>query len=389
MTALPDGFSAGAVRCGLYRNKDRLDLGLLLASEPVPAAAVFTRNKLIGAHVRLCREHLQVGGGRVRAVLVNSKFANCATGEQGLRDARRLAGAVAEQLACDPTHVLVMSTGVIGAPLPTAQIESALPALVEATSPDGLDSFAQAIMTTDTVPKTVTTTVGAGANTCRITGCAKGSGMIHPNMATLFGFLLTDSLIDSTPTLLRAVVDRTFNRVSVDGDMSPNDTVLLLGGNRTQAPPRADLEQALADVSRTLCRRIARDGEGATRLITIHVTGALNTEEAARAGRAIATSALVKTAVFGRDPNWGRILSAAAASSVNIDIDRARVAIGNADVYSHGSPHADAEPDARAHMADSDEVEIAVDLGCGTGSAESWTCDFSDEYVRINADYRT
>ncbi|HLU39865.1 MAG TPA: bifunctional glutamate N-acetyltransferase/amino-acid acetyltransferase ArgJ [Planctomycetota bacterium] len=396
---LPRGFRAGAAWCGLRKDPAHPDLGLLIADRPLPAAAVFTRNELCGAHVTLCREQLALGGGLVRAVLVNAKNANCATGTQGVDDARHLCHRLAALLGCDPAHVLMVSTGVIGARLPVDRIEGALPTLVGSVRPDGFADFARAIMTTDTFAKTARTKGPGSTGPFHVAGCAKGAGMIHPDMATMLAFLLTDARANlDLHLVLRGAVERTFHRVTVDGDTSPNDTVLLWTSEEVPvaAPagaagsPAADpFGTAVAEVSRQLCRMIARDGEGATRLVTVQVRGAASESEAARVGRTIATSPLVKTAVYGRDPNWGRILSAAGRSGARIDIARARVWIGPVDVYRDGVPHPEHEPAAHAHLAEQEEVVLGVDLAVGPFEADVWTCDLGPDYVAINADYRS
>lgn len=383
---LPKGFRAAGMAAGIKKNGNP-DLALLLADHPAPAAAMFTRNQLNGAHIALCREHLRMGGGRVRAVLVNAGNANCATGARGLDDARRLCTSLARLIGCDTSHVLMMSTGVIGAHLPVARIENALPALLAECDTDGFERFAEAIRTTDTVRKIATHDDPQGR--FRIVGAAKGSGMIHPDMATMFGFLLTDASIVEPPGCpLAQVVDASFHRLSVDGDTSPNDTVLLWGLGEATAPPD-ELRQALTAVGRELAMRIARDGEGATRLVTVQVREARSESEATQVARTIATSPLVKTAIYGRDPNWGRILSAAARAGVPFSVGAARVWIGDAVVYRNGVPDPSAEPAAHDHLANHAEVVIGVSLGAGSASVEAWTCDYSPAYVTINADYRS
>lgn len=378
---LPPGIVAGGVNCGI--RSDRLDLGLLCADRPRRAAAVFTNNRLIGAHVEVNREHLERTGGWVRAVLVNSGNANCSTGREGVEDNRRISAALAGALRCDPTEVLFLSTGVIGARLPTERILNGLPSLLESASPDGAPDFARAIMTTDTRPKTAS----ADAGEAGVVGFAKGSGMIHPDMATMLGFLVTDAALPEDPrSLLRTTCDSSFNRVSVDGDTSPNDTVILLGGE-VDAGDR--LAPALREVSVRLARDIASDGEGASRLVTIRVEGAVDTETATHIGRTVATSPLVKTAITGRDPNWGRIVSAAGRAGVPFDPDSARLWIGPGLVFERGLPHPEAEAAAHEHMLKESEVLVRLDLGAGEASADIWTCDLTADYVSINADYRT
>jgi glutamate N-acetyltransferase/amino-acid N-acetyltransferase len=395
---LPAGFTAGATFCGLRKDPGHPDLGLLLAERPFPAAAVFTRNELCGAHITLCREHLARSGGLVRAILANAKNANCATGEQGVDDARALCHQLATRLGCDPTHVLMVSTGVIGARLPVDKIAAALPALVASARRDGFADFARAIMTTDTFAKVASTQAHGDDAEFRVVGCAKGAGMIHPDMATMLAFVLSDGRTSLEPHLvLRGVAERSFHRVTIDGDTSPNDTMILWTAQAHWARARGvelgapidPFGDAVLEVCQRLCRMIARDGEGATRLVTVQVRGAFSEAQAAHVGRTIATSPLVKTAIYGRDPNWGRILSAAGRAGARIDVAKARVWIGDAAVYADGVPHPEREARAHAHLADHEEVVIGVDLAVGPYEAEIWTCDFAPAYVSINADYRS
>jgi glutamate N-acetyltransferase/amino-acid N-acetyltransferase len=391
---LPAGFKAAAVHAGIRARKNKLDLGLIVAAEACPAAALFTTNRLVGAHVTVGRESLARSGGLVRALLVNSGNANCSTGDEGLEDARRVQRTLAEIVGCPPEQVLFMSTGVIGARLPADRIVDALPALTNAAHERGLGDFATAIMTTDLVPKVRTIAVEEkGGPSMRVTGVAKGSGMIHPNMATMLAYLLTDGPLPRDATAaLRRTADLSFHRLTVDGDTSPNDTVLVWSTNAgapTAPTQEVACTNALVTVSRELCRVIAADGEGATRLVTVDVTGAPSEAAAAHVARTIATSPLTKTAVHGRDPNWGRILAAAGRAGVPFDPDRARVWIGDADVFSNGKPHPENEEEAHLHLLQKHEVHLGVDLAAGTASAEAWTCDFSADYVRINADYRS
>jgi glutamate N-acetyltransferase/amino-acid N-acetyltransferase len=391
---LPAGFKASALHCGIRARKNKLDLGLIVADQAFPAAAIFTRNMLIGAHVTLCREALEKSKGKVRALLVNSGNANCSTGEEGLEDARRIQRALAEQIGCPPEQVLFMSTGVIGARLPVERILESLPTLSTAAHERGLGDFAQAIMTTDLVPKVRTVAVeDRSGPPFRVTGVAKGSGMIHPNMATMLAYLLTDGpMAKDARSLLKATAAKSFHRLTVDGDTSPNDTLLLWSSRAAGAsaqPSEELLAKSVVDVAQELCRTIAADGEGATRLMTVQVQGAPTEDAAAQCARTIATSPLTKTAVHGRDPNWGRILAAAGRSGIQFDASKARVWIGDADVYSNGKPHPENERDAHLHLLNNHEVVLGVDLSAGSASAEAWTCDFSADYVRINADYRS
>jgi glutamate N-acetyltransferase/amino-acid N-acetyltransferase len=388
---LPQGFRAAAVQCGIRPRRKRLDLGLLLAEEASPAAAIYTTNMLQGAHIPVCREHLERSGGNVRALLVNSGNANCSTGQAGIEDNRRVCRALAERIGCAPEQVLFLSTGVIGARLPTEKILEALPELLGQDAQQGPAAFTQSIMTTDLVPKLVARSCAdARGRLFRVTGIAKGSGMIHPNMATMLSFLLTDARADlDLAQTVRRTADLSYHRLSVDGDTSPNDTVVLWTSRRQEIEPASVLPEALREIAQDLARRIAVDGEGATRLVTIEVTGATSEQEAVHVGRTIATSPLTKTAVHGRDPNWGRILAAAGRAGVRFDAEKTRVWIGTSDVYSHGVPHPENENAAHLHMLNEKEVLLGIDLGIGSAAAQVWTCDFSADYVHINADYRS
>ncbi|MEO0653209.1 MAG: bifunctional glutamate N-acetyltransferase/amino-acid acetyltransferase ArgJ [Planctomycetota bacterium] len=381
---LPHGLRASATQCGIRRRS--LDLGLIVADEPRPAAAIYTQSLLLGAHIDVCREHLAATGGQVRALLVNSGNANCSTGQQGVDDNRRICAALSELIGCAPEEVLFMSTGVIGERLPVERILDSLPDLTSADGQQGTMAFAQAILTTDMVPKVVTETLAGGDRTV---GIAKGSGMIHPNMATMFGFLLTDAPLGPDPLAsLRRVNAKSFQRMTVDGDTSPNDTVLLWGGKHPGDAP-ADLEPTLNGLAQELARKIAVDGEGATRLVTVRVEGCPDVDTAVHVGRVIATSPLTKTAVHGRDPNWGRIVAAAGRAGVPFNMHAARCWIGDALLFSSGVPHPEHEGDAHMHMIQSKEILLRIDLAAGPASADVWTCDFSADYVRINADYRS
>ncbi len=396
---LPSGFRAAAVPCGLQPD-GALDLGLMVADRARRATALFTQNLLKGAHIPVCYDHLRQSQHMVRAVLVNAGNANCATGPAGEADARTICASLAEILGCPPEQVLFMSTGVIGKRLPVEKIQGALPALTEGLTTAGLDDFATAILTTDTVTKTaVATATAEGGETVRVTGVAKGSGMVHPDLATMLAFLITDGRSTKNLNLtLRNLTDDSFHCMTVDGDTSPNDTVLLWTAEQHWVRPvlneqglevSDELDDALLNVAQDLSRKMAADGEGATRLVTVQVRGALSAADAAHVGRCIATSPLVKTAIFGADPNWGRILSAACTAGVNLDFEKMRVWIGDLDLYSTGQPHPENEAPAGQHLKDSKEVLVGVDLGAGPYDADVWTCDLSADYVRINAHYRT
>jgi glutamate N-acetyltransferase/amino-acid N-acetyltransferase len=396
---VPRGFTFAATHCGLKRS--RLDLGILLSETPAAAAAVFTTNLVVAAPVVASRAHLQKSRHRMRGVIVNAGNANCCTGEDGYPASIATARKLAQELGgLDPTQILVCSTGVIGAPLRVEKILNAVPQLVQArsTDPGAFEEFARAIMTTDTRPKWAATKCRVGGRQVRILGCAKGSGMIHPNMATMLAFLATDAAI--VPALLsralKNAVGPTFNSITVDGDTSTNDTVALLAngqsGTRTIASAGSGDHKsfcaALERVCKSLAISIVEDGEGAQRVIEIEVRGAPSDRAADRVARTIANSPLVKTAFAGADPNWGRILAAAGRSGAAFDPDRTNIWIGGVAVCRHGRELPFDETAAHQKML-AKYVPVLVDLRSGRSSARVWTCDFTQEYVHINASYRT
>ena len=389
------GFVAAGVRCGIKAQGP--DLALIVSEEPAAAAAVFTRSTVVGAPVEWSRRVARAG--RVRAIVANSGCSNVAMGERGRRDAAAMAAAAAAAVGASAGEVVVGSTGVIGKPLPMAKIRSGVRLAARALAPNGLADAARAIMTTDTFPKWARVTARIGGKPVTLAGIAKGSGMIAPDMATMFGYLLCDAA--ATPAFLRrtlrAVADRTFNCVSVDGECSTSDTVVLLASGRAGNPllrgpasrGAAAFEAALLELSTELARALARDGEGATKLVDVMVRGGRTPAEAALAARRIANSMLVKTALFGRDPNWGRILQTVGAGRVAIRLPRASVRLAGVTVFRAG---ASAGPGARARAAQrlaAPEVAIEVDLAAGRAQAHMWTCDLSTDYVRINAEYTT
>jgi glutamate N-acetyltransferase/amino-acid N-acetyltransferase len=331
--------------------------------------------------------------------VVNSGVSNVAMGERGRRDAAAMARAAAGRVGCAPDEVLVASTGVIGVPLPMPKIRRGVAAAHAALDPSGLAAAAEAIRTTDTHAKWAEAEVVVGRRPVRIAGIAKGSGMIEPNMATMLSFLLTDAAV--SPVLLRRslrrVADATYNRLTVDGEGSTSDSVLVLAnGLAGHAPLTREgqagarrFEEALGAVAEDLTRQLARDGEGATRLVVVDVTGARDAVDADRAARRIANSLLVKTAVFGRDPNWGRILQTVGAGGVRIRLDRAEVRLAGVTVFRRGSSAGPAARRRAAARHGDDEIQIEVDLGAGRARARMWTCDLSYDYVRINAEYTT
>jgi glutamate N-acetyltransferase / amino-acid N-acetyltransferase len=388
MAMLPQGFRASGVAAGIKKKAGALDIALLVSETDCAAAAVFTTNKVKAAPVLRGMDVLKTHAGMQRGVLINAGCANACTGEEGLRNADDTAKALATELRlADPRQLLTMSTGVIGVQLPMDKMRPGVFRAAQALSADGFDNAAAAIMTTDLVPKTAQ----IGKSGYSIVGMAKGSGMIHPNMATMLSVLVTDAVI--SPARLRLCLknatQRSFNRISVDGDTSTNDTLLVLANGMSGVKPsREEFEEALTDVCVDLAKQVARDGEGATKFITILVTGAASERQAETVGRTIATSPLVKTAFYGEDANWGRIVCAAGYSGEEVNPDKLSLWFGGVHVFANGQPTAYSEAAATAAMKPSD-VEIHLDLGLGQSYATVWTCDFSDKYVEINGRYRS
>ena len=389
------GFRAAATRAGLQSGPGD-DLALILTDRgPVAAAATFTTNRLVAAPVVLSRRALRASGGRAAAIVVNAGCANAGTGAAGLADARRTRALVAERCGVAERHVLVASTGLIGSRLDVDRIAAALPVLEPLAGRRSADASARAIMTTDTLPKQAAVELEPGRGpTVRIGGMAKGAGMIHPQMATMLAFLATDAPIDpgTLHAVLGEVVTRTFNQVSIDGDPSTNDSVFLLASGASGGPMLAGgrltaFAAALETVCRSLARQIAADGEGARHRIDVSVTGAAGDADARRIARAVGSSNLVKAAVHGADPNWGRIAAAAGRSGARLDPDRLAVRIGAVTVYD-GAPLAFDERVASRALRGK-VVGIGLDLRLGSGSGMAWGCDLSAEYVSINSEYRT
>ena len=390
----PGGFRAAGVACGIKKT-GALDVALLVSDGPAAAAGVFTTNKAQAAPVLVSREHLSHSGGVARAIIVNSGCANACTGPEGMAVARSTTDFVASIAGCPAGQVLVASTGVIGVQLDLDKLRKGAVEAAKALSRDAHGDAARAIMTTDKAPKSAAVSVTTAAGTFRVGGMAKGAGMIEPHMATMLGFITTDAAVP-VPVLQRALrdaVDVTFNAITIDGDTSTNDTVFLLasGASGVQIDDAlyAALAAALRDVCGTLARAIVRGGEGATKLVAISATGAASMDDAKRAAQTVANSLLVKTAIHGGDPNWGRLLAAAGRAGVAFDTEHASVRIGPAVLFKDGVPFDDRAPEAAAYLAGSD-IDIEVDLGAGGSHAATvWTCDLSAEYVAINADYRT
>ena len=386
----PQGFQASGIAAGL-KPSGKLDMALWLAPEQAVCAGSFTTSVVRAACVDLCAERLAANGGQARAVLINSGQANACTGDRGLIDSQRATQALADQLGLDAEALLICSTGVIGVPIPMPKLLAGLDPLVAALSATGGEAAATAILTTDLVSKQVALEAELGGRRVRIGGIAKGSGMIHPDMATMLGFFSCDAGID--PSIWKAMVgqavQRSFNAITVDGDTSTNDTVLAFAaGDPLDSVHHAALEQGLTEAMQHLAKAIARDGEGATCLIEVQVEGALDEPSAQRVARTIVGSSLVKTAVHGRDPNWGRIVAAAGRSGVPFDPEQVALWIGPHQLMQSGQPLS-FDPEAASRVLRSETVQIRIQLGDGPGNGLAWGCDLSDQYVRINADYTT
>jgi glutamate N-acetyltransferase/amino-acid N-acetyltransferase len=396
--ALPRGFRFSATACGLKKT-GALDLALLSSDVSASAAAVFTQNLVVAPPVVVSKENLRASKGRMRAVIVNAGNANCATGPAGRAASLKTVEETARRLVCHPHEVLVCSTGVIGVPLPLEKILRALSGIARNRRPSARSfaEFSLAICTTDTRAKTATATFKMAGKRIHFIGCAKGAGMIHPNLATTLAFVATDAAI--SPSLLqktlRDIAGRTFNSISIDGDTSTNDTLLVLANGQAGAPSiqagtsayRA-FAKALEEVCHSLALQIVADGEGAQRVIELEVRHAKTEADARRIAQTIATSPLVKTAFAGGDPNWGRIFAAAGRSGVKFDPGRVDIHMAGIPVLRRGLP-LDFNERAASNRLLEKQVQIIVDLHAGSESTRFWTCDFTAEYVRINASYRT
>ena len=395
----PQGFQAAAVTAGL-KASGKPDLSLLLAPEGAVCAGTFTTSLVRAACVDLCAERLAASGGHARAVLTNSGQANACTGDRGLIDSQRATQALADRLGVAAEEVLICSTGVIGVPIPMDPLLAGLDPLVAALGAGGGAAAATAILTTDLIDKQIALEANLGGRRVRIGGMAKGSGMIHPNMATMLGYLSCDAGVpaDLWQAMVSRAVDRSFNAITVDGDTSTNDTYLAFAAGEPLGPEHFDaLEAGLTAVSQHLAKAIARDGEGATCLIEVQVEGTA-TEAGARAiARTVCGSSLVKCAVHGRDPNWGRIVAAAGRAGVPFQPDAVALWLGPHQLMAAGQPLVFDRPAASAYLRDraagaylqDDTVQIRLQVGEGPGQGRAWGCDLSDQYVRINADYTT
>jgi glutamate N-acetyltransferase/amino-acid N-acetyltransferase len=392
----PEGFSAGGIYTGVktYGEEPRLDLGVLLSDRPCEVAGVLTKNAVHGPAVARARRILD-GRLTARAITANSGCSNTVTGQQGIRDTERLAKLTAERFNLEPNDVFIGSTGVIGRLMPMPPIEAGL-AAVELAAEGGPD-FARAILTTDTRTKEAAVSFEVDGVTYTVGGCAKGSGMIHPDMATMFGFITTDAPVDRVwlQAALGLISDRTFNMLDIDMDTSTSDTVLILANGAAGGeaigrghPAAGPLATALETVARHLTRELARDGEGANTLIETVVEGAASPEDARLAARTVVSSPLIKTMVTGRDPNWGRVMMAVGRSGAHVEQDRVSVWVGPHCVLESGTPTA-VDLAAVSTSMDAGEVQLRVDLALGEDTATAWGCDLTTEYVHINADYTT
>jgi len=402
----PRGFLAGAVSAGLRTRTSGDDLALLFSEAPCVAAGLFTSSALKAAPVLLSQRNL--ADGKAQAVIVNAGCANAYAGAEGYRDSEEMMRLAASQLRLaysgvqaaskfrlDDSDVLVASTGVTGHRLPIDKIRAAMPAIV--LDADGGDRFARAIMTTDTVPKQAAVTFAVDGREYRVGGCAKGSGMIHPNLATMLAFLTSDAPVERVflENSLRRAAEASFEMITVDGDTSPNDTLLILANGAAGGPTlregvegAAQFSEAVAQVCVELAKAMARDGEGATKLIEVKVVGAKSLEDARAAARTVAGSPLVKSAVYGNDPNWGRVLAAVARSGAEVDESATSLFWQGVCVFQRGHTLSYDE-EALSAATKCDEVRIRVDLGVGSARAVAWGCDLTEEYVRINSEYTT
>ena len=394
ITAVP-GILASGLAAGI-KSSGKKDLALIYSSSPARAAALFTTNQVQGAPVLVSREH--VGDGKAQAIVASSGCANVCTGEQGIKDAREMADIVGHLLHVSPRHVLIAATGVIGQPLPMDRIRSALPKLVKGLSPQGGRSAAEAILTTDTVPKEAALRLEVGGRPVTIGGIAKGVGMLEPHLATMLCFLATDAMVAGAalPAVLERAVERSFNRITVDGDQSTSDTVALLANGLAENAPLErggkglrQFARGLGAISERLAGLLVRDGEGATKLVEVSVRGARSRKEALGAARSVANSPLVKTAIHGADPNWGRIMMALGKSRARMASDRVAISFGDEKLVERGMLRPGARLDRVREIMGGREYSIVIDLGLGRGEDRVWTSDLSEEYVRINAKYTT
>jgi glutamate N-acetyltransferase/amino-acid N-acetyltransferase len=390
----PKGFTAGAAYAGIKTYaKDKWDVGILVSSAACTTAGMYTKNKFVSPSVTLTKE--RVDAGNVRGVFVSSGIANTGVGEQGMIDAVESVALAAAHVNVDPAEMAIGTTGVIGVELPMALIRAGVPNIT--LSNDGGGAFARSIMTTDRVPKTIAIQVEIDGKTVIVGGCAKGSGMIHPDMATMLAYVTTDAAVepDFLRSVLREVVDDTFNMVTIDGDMSTNDTVMLFSNGMAEnkpitagTPEAAEFFRALFSVLEYLSKEMVRDAEGSSKIFSVRVEGAVSREDARLAARAIAASSLVKSAIHGNDPNWGRVIAAAGYSGAEIDVSKVRFDINDVVIMEAGTPIS-FHREAVINIMNNPEVYLTVNLDLGDGEATAWGCELTEEYVVFNSAYTT
>ena len=390
------GFTTAGIFCGIKTNKQK-DLALIFSEEPSVAAGLFTSNQVVSPTITWCREILK-SSKRFRAIVVNSGNANACTGPKGMEDCKSLASKLSQKLSVEPKEILIASTGIIGVPLPINKIVKALPALSSKLSPIGWVSSAEAIMTTDLTPKFKSLSFYIGKHKITMGGIAKGSGMIHPNMATMLAFIATDAAIDKKTLgrALREANNKTFNRITVDGDTSTNDMAILLANGKAEnksiragSSAYDKFVEKLTEICLYLAHQIVLDGEGATKFVTIRIQGAKAKTHAHRVAKSVATSSLVKTALFGQDPNWGRIIAAVGYAGVPFNPDKVQISLNGSVLFNNGVPANGALQSTLRKKMKSKNISIVIDLKSGIHSGEVYTCDLSYDYVRINAEYTT
>ena len=390
------GFTTAGIFCGIKTNKQK-DLALIFSEEPSVAAGLFTSNQVVSPTITWCREILK-SSKRFRAIVVNSGNANACIGPKGMEDCKSLASKLSQKLSVEPKEILIASTGIIGVPLPINKIVKALPALSSKLSPIGWVSSAEAIMTTDLTPKFKSLSFYIGKDKITMGGIAKGSGMIHPNMATMLAFIATDASIDKKTLgrALREANNKTFNRITVDGDTSTNDMAILLANGKAEnksirggSSAYDKFVEKLTEICLYLAHKIVLDGEGATKFVTIRIQGAKAKTHAHRIAKSVATSSLVKTALFGQDPNWGRIIAAVGYAGVPFNPDKVQISLNGSVLFNNGVPVYGALQSTLRKKMKSKNISIVIDLKSGIHSGEVYTCDLSYDYVRINAEYTT
>lgn len=390
------GFITAGISCGIKTNKQK-DLALIFSKEPATAAGVFTKNKVVSPTVTWCRKAL-VTSKTFRAILVNSGNANACNGTKGMEDCKKIASRLSQELFISPKEILIASTGVIGVPLPREKILSALPALSSRLSSTGWTSTAEAIMTTDLASKSKSHTFKIGKHKINLGGIAKGSGMIHPNMATMLAFITTDAVIEKTALkyALKETNSQTFNRITVDGDTSTNDMALIVANGKAKNPSiqvgshsYRIFVSKLTELCLDLAHKIVLDGEGATKFVTIRVKGAKIKKHAYNIAHSVATSSLVKTALFGQDPNWGRIIAAVGCAGVSVSLEKLKVSLNGSCLFRDGAPSKNVSNLTIRKKMKNKNIDIVINLNSGRHSDVVYTCDLSYEYVQINAEYTT